>query len=213
MNNRYIEGMKEIKADDSFKRRIINAAVHKNNYTKPSFFFKLKKSIVSVAIICAFVLVMIFLIPHVNDIRNNKNTLSENFVIKAYAADKTPFKVKPHVDFILGKYNPAMSMVPGLPLNISCSKADNIELTASEGRFLLWSPADGIVHNKGKKLKIKSGDTVYWSPYTGTDSSTATLAKSCSIILKAYKNNKELDRSIIKIKSDSDYFYTGRLTE
>jgi len=216
MNNKYINGMNEIKADDSLKIKIINSV--KESKTKHiTRFFVLKKTAALIAVACTFVLVITYGIQYIQNKDNKINqsqstmkTLFPDFVITAYAADETHFTIKPNVDFPLGKYEMTMSSVPGFPLKIVCNGADIIKLTVTDGEFLLWAPPDGKVYNKGKKLEIKSGDTVYWTPLKEINSDSIT--SSCTISIKAFKSNKELGSNTIKIKSENNYSYIGRLS-
>lgn len=217
MNNKYINGMNEIKADDNLKRKIINS-VKQNNSKQSSRFFALRKTTIAIVAACAFAIVIIFGVPYIGSKENNTKqgqsevkTLFNGFTITAYAAGGTPFEIKPNVDFLLGKYQMTMSSVPGFPLKIVCNDADTIKLAVTDGEFLLWSPPSGQVHNKGKELEIKSGDTIYWTPLNETK--TDVITANCAILIKAYKNNKELGNNTIKIESDKDYSYIGKLSE
>ncbi|HZW49399.1 MAG TPA: hypothetical protein VFF80_04615 [Bacillota bacterium] len=207
MNNQYINGMNEIKADDELKKTIINR-VKQNNAKRLSQYFPRRKVISVVAVACLVISVIIFGIPFV---QNRSNRAENAFIITAYAADGTTFKLNPAVDFLLGKYQVTMSSVPGFPLKVLCVAADAIKLTVTDGEFLLWSSSDWKVRNQGKELQIESGETVYWTPLQG--SNTDTLARNCTISLKAYKNNQELGSTTIKIESDDRFTYTGRLSK
>jgi hypothetical protein len=217
MNEKYINGMNEIKADDELKRKIISSGKQSSS-KQVSHFFTLKKAMVVVAAACAFALFISFGLPFV---RNDSNSIKQGpagvtplfagFVITAYAADGTPVEVKPNVDFPLGKYQMTMSSVPGFPVNIVSDNADTIKLTVTDGGLLLWSPPTYKVLYKGKKLDIKSGDTVYWTPMD--EAGSDAIAAKCTLVIKAYKNNEILGGTSIKIASDDNYVYTGRLEE
>jgi hypothetical protein len=216
MNNKYINGMNEIKADDRLKIKIINS-IKECKPKQITHLFVLKKTAALMAVACTFVLVITYGIQYIQNKDNKINqgqstveTLFPGFVITAYAADKTHFTIKPDVDFPLGKYEMTMSSVPGFPLKILCNGADIIKLTVTDGEFLLWAPPAGKVYNKGKELEIKSGDTVYWSPLKEINSHSIT--SSCTISIKAFKNNKEQGSNTIKIESDNNYSYIGRLS-
>lgn len=221
MNNKYINGMNEVKADDNLKRKIINN-IEENNFSEsafaqPSHLFTFKKAVAVIAFVCTFAFVMTLGLPNFKN-NNTKNVPKlgvkkafHDFVITAYAADGTTFNIKPNVEFSLGKYQMTMSSVPGFPLKIVCKDADTIKLTATDGEFLLWAPPNFKVQNKGKELEIKSGDTLYWSPQKSSNSNTA--ASNSTILIKAYKGKKEIGTNSIKIQSDNTYSYVGKLSE
>lgn len=217
MNNKYINGMNEIKADDEFKRKIISN-IKQSNSKKISRFFTSQKVITAVAVACTFAIIILFGVPFIQNgsdtLRKGQSemqSLFDGFAITAYAADGTSIEVRPNVQFPLGKYQMTMSSVPGFPITIACEKADVIKLTATDGEFLLWIPPDWQVYNKGKELAIKSGDTVYWSP--SKEGNTSAIATNCNLVIKGYKNNIELGSNSIKIELDGNYTYTGRLLE
>lgn len=216
MNKKYINGMNEIKADDSLKIKIINS-IKEYKPKQTTHLFVLKKAAALMAVACTFFLVIAFGSQYIQNKDNGINedqstveTIFPGFVITAYAADETHFEIKPNVAFPLGKYEMTMSSVPGFPLKIVCNGTDIIKLTVTDGEFLLWASPDWRVYNKGKELEIKSGDTVYWSPLKEINSDSIT--RSCTISIKAFKNNKELGSNKIKIESDNNYSYIGRLS-
>jgi len=207
MNDQYINGMNEIKAGDELKREIISR-VKQNNANRLSQGFPFRKVISVLTAVCVLITVIVFGIPFV---QNRSNRAEDAFVITAYAADGSAFKLTPAVDFLLGKYQVTMSSVPGFPLKVLCAAADTIQLTVTDGEFLLWSTSDWKVRNQGKELQIESGETVYWTPLQ--ESNTETIARNCTISLKAFKNNQELGSTSIKIESDDHFTYTGRLSK
>lgn len=208
MNREYIDGMNEIKADDELKRKIINSVKQNNSKKTPSFYTKRKTAVIAAA--CLFSLVITFCIPYIHTKNKGTNALFNKIAITAYAADGNPIEVKPNVDFPFGKYSLAINCVPGFPMKIECNDADTFKLTATDGSFILWEPSDGQIKDIGKELEIKSGDTVYWRPI---NPNSDDLADDCTILIKAYKNSKELGRTTIKIETDENFFYTGKLQE
>lgn len=206
MNSEYIDGMNEIKASDDLKRKIINS-VQQNHFKKAPCFYTKRKTIIVAA--CLFALVITFCIPYINTKNKGSNALFDKLVITAYASDGTPIEVKPNVEFPFGKYCLAINCVPGFPIKIECNDADTFKLKATDGSFILWE--HGQIEDIGKELEIKSGDIVYWRPIKG--SNFDDLAADCTILIKAYKTNKELGKNTIKIESDENFFYTGRLLE
>jgi hypothetical protein len=209
--------MNEIKTDDNLKRKIINS-VKEKKFKHNSHFFTQKKAVAGIAVACIFALVMVFAIPFIQNNRDiakqeqsKVQSLFDSFVITAYAADGTPFEIKPNVDFPLGEYQLTMSSAPGFPLKIVCKDADTIKLTVTDGEFLLWTPPDGRVNSKGETLEIKSGDLIYWTPRK--EANPKTIASNCTISINAYKNNKKLGSNSIKIESDNNNSYIGGLAE
>jgi len=215
MNNKYIDGMEEIKADGKLKRKIMHSVKQDKQASR---FFTFKKAVATVAITCTFVLVISFGIPF---IQNNshmeeqgqlkEHSLFDGFVITAYAVDGASIQVKPNVEFTLGKYELTMSNVPGFPVRIVCDKANTIKLTVTDGELLLWTPPDYEVYNKEKVLEIKSGDTIYWSPMSEANSNT--IATDCILEIEAYKDNEKLGSNRMEIKSDNNYTYTAILLD
>lgn len=208
MNQKYIDGMNEIKADNDLKRKIINSVKQNNSKKLPNLFSKRKTAIIAAA--CIFTLVISFCIPYIHTKNQEANALFNKLVITAYAADGTPIEVKPNVEFPFGKYSIAINCVPGFPIKIACNDVDTFKLTATDGSFILWEPSDGQIKDIGKELEIKSGDTVYWRPI---NPDSDDLAADCTILIKAYKSSKELGRTTIKIESGENFIYTGRLAE
>ncbi len=202
--NQYINGMNEIKLGDEQKKEIIRHA--KQGSRKQLFPFK--KAISALAVTCALAAVMIFGIPL---LQNLGNRTANGFMITAYAADGSSYSVERAVEFPLGKYQVTMSSVPGFPLKILYTQADYILLTVSEGELLLWTTPDGRVLAQGKELEIKSGETVYWTPMQAENHEP--MARKCTLLLKAYKDEAEIASNSIQINSDDSFTYTGRLTK
>ncbi|RCW40601.1 hypothetical protein [Paenibacillus prosopidis] len=161
------------------------------------------------AAVCTFILLAMFGFSFLQP--ESDKPLFDGFVITAYAADGTPVEVKPNVGFPLGMYQMTMSRVPGFPINIVSGEADVISLQATDGSFLLWTPPDSKVVDKGKQIDIKSGDTIYWTPTNDDD--FRTIASTSSIEVIAYQNDKELGRRTIEINRKDDYSYSGILVE
>lgn len=217
MNNKYIDGMNEIKADEEFRKKIISS-IQKDNSKQVLHFFTFKKAAAIVGVACSLTLDISFGIPFFQNYshttkqgRNVTQSLFDGFIITTYANVGIPVVVKPNAEFALGKYELTMNSVPGLPVKVVCDEAATIKLTVTDGELLLWKPLDPIVINKGNTLEIKSGDTVYWSPLNETSSNI--LATNCILTMEAYKNNEKLGSNTIKIKSNDNYSYSGRLSE
>lgn len=211
MNNKYIDGMNEIKADEVFKRKIINN-IDQDNFQNNMRAFTFKPIVITMLAICAFTLVTFIGNPFFQSNNTAKQGKKQNaalslfngFEITTYANTETPVEIKPNVEFVIGRYNPIMSNVPGFPLRITCDKAEIIKLTVTDGEFLLW--ANPIVTNKGSTLEIKSGETIYWTPISGKSNSSIP---NCTLTIEAYKNDSKLGSNIINIKSDSNGNYSA----
>lgn len=220
MKNNYINGMNEIKASESLKRKIISKAeesrANTNNFKEPWHPFTIKKSVALIAFVCTFAIVMTLSFPNIKNNSTKQATGSgvnkavNNFTITAYAADGSTVNIKPNVEFSLGGYTPEMNSVPGFPLKIVCKDADTIKLTSTDGEFLLWPYPSREIQHKGKDFNIKSGDTLYWSPIIN---SNTAITNNCTISIKAYKDNKVIGTNSIKIQLDSNNFYVGKLIE
>lgn len=206
--NRYIDGMNEIKASDEMKKSIINDA-KKHHVTGLPHAFVFKKAAALTAAACTIILLAMFGFSFLQP--NSDKLLFDGFVLTVYAEDGTPVEIKPNVGFPLGKYQMTMSSVPGFPINIVSGEADVITLRATDGSLLLWTPPASKVVDKGKQLDIKSGDTVYWTPFR--DGDTKTIASTSAIEVIAYQNDKELGRRMIEINRKEDYSYSGILVE
>lgn len=202
---KYINAMKDIKTSEKLKKRIIKGA-KENNKKCVNFLYSKKK--VTIIITCVMTIIILFLIPYVTYEKNNER---EIFSMLVYAND---IEVKQNVEFLLGKYNLAMSSSPGFPLKVICEKSDYIKLSVDYGDFLLWDPSDtdGKIIYKDKMLQIKSGETVYWSPLIREDNK---LAESCIISISAYRGEQEVKKNVINIKSDNSVLmnYSGILIE
>jgi hypothetical protein len=210
IRTKYVNGMNEIKADDEFKQTIINKASTSAAFPQTvARAFRSKFAMVSVSCMIIFLLAIGGPIFFHNEDKANPTTLFSGFVVTAYAADGAPLEVKPNVDFPLGQYSILMSSVPGFPIKITSQDADKIELRTSEGQVLLWNPSDSIVIPMGKKVTFNSGDTIYWSPLGEGD--PIQVAGESILEVTAYKDLKQLGSSTIKINSEDDNMYKGKL--
>lgn len=210
IRTKYVNGMNEIKADDELKQTIINKARKSTAVPRAiARSFRRKVAIISVSCMMIFLIAIGGPIFLQNEDKANPSTLFSGFVVTTYAADSTPLEVKPNVDFPLGQYSMFMSSVPGFPVTIASKDADKIELRTSEGQLLLWSSTDSVVIPLGKKATIKSGDTIYWSPLVEGD--PIQMVGESILKVTAYKNLKQLGSSTIKIKSEDQNMFKGKL--
>lgn len=99
-------------------------------------------------------------------------------VVKLYAADRPKFKVADHKNgtkvFAYLKqerkyaeiinnysgYTPAMSSIPGLPLEPDAD-IESMTVTCDRGELFLWTEEFGP---RGQSIKVEEKRTVYWSP-------------------------------------------------
>ncbi|MDF2671281.1 MAG: hypothetical protein K0R67_3587 [Paenibacillus sp.] len=217
--NSYRDGMNEIQADEALKEKMIREirASRSSRSKGAAPFPTLRKASVVLGVACILTWIAAFGLPLLQNIGSDPSMPGQarpffsGFVITALAADGTPVEVKPNVTFPLGQYSPLMSSVPGFPIRIVVEEADLIQLRVTDGNLLSWTPPNFQVRNKGRETDIRSGDTIYWSPLTG--SSDSPIATNCTIEIKAFKNNKEMGTRIIEIRSDTKYLYTGKLVE
>lgn len=212
MINNYVDGMKEIKADENLKQKIIYSIKESKNIEAP-IAFRFKKIAAVAAIACTFIIIIIFgLHPFSNLVSTkqapaNNSVIASSLAITAYASDGTSQNMKPNVDILIGKYSLAMSSVPGFPFKVTCAKSNTIKITATSGEFISWTPSNGKIEYRGKSLEIKSGSTIYWSPVAhGND----TVAENCKISIKANNKTSATFESSIQINCDN-YSYTARL--
>jgi hypothetical protein len=204
--NRYIDGMKEIKAGEELKQRMIHNAQQQPLAGKKLAF---KKTAPLLAAVCAVILIAMLGTSIFQP--NDKKAMFASLVITAYAADGTAVEMKPNVELPLGTYSPFMSSVPGFPISIAAEDADSITVKATEGSFLLWTPPASKVIQKGKSVTISSGTIIYWSP--PDDYAAMTLSKKSTVSIIAYQNKKELGRRSIDIQADDSLHYSGLVKE
>lgn len=224
MIDKYVDGMNEIKASNEFKSKMIRnieqTTIKQTSIKQTYFEYKLKKLTLLACTFAFFILLGISFFGNNRFFSWRSTDMDKynlkDFVITAYAADGSTIGVIPNVEFIIGKYQPTMSSVPGFPIKIVCTEIDSIKLTATDGEFLLWNPSNSLIQNKGKEIEIKSGDIVYWSPLNNRNvnalaTNANTLARNATIQIKAYKDKKEKGIKSINIKSDDQYTYTAAL--
>lgn len=170
------------------------------------FISELKRIFVVAGFMTVLVLFAIFF-----SFQNTANTTKQQafadlFAVTVYAADGNPIVVKPDVMFPIGDYRMTNSRAPGFPMLITAAESDGIQVRVTEGSLLLWNPPDYHVYDKGQKLAIETGDTIYWSPLMD-------MAEISRITLIAYKNNQEVGTATIEVSSDDAGVYTGKLLE
>lgn len=218
MKNTYIDGMKEIKADEDLRNKIIRSIdpsyseVNSSSGTRSPF--NTSKKVISIfAVACTLALFAVFGLPYVqpNEGSTQSSTvqsLFSGFMISVYAADGTRAEVRPNVTFPLGTYSMMMSSVPGFPINIVSTEADSIVLQVTDGNLLSWTPPAPQVITLGQEATIQSGGTIYWTPATDNLHGISTTS---TIKIIAYQDHSEIGRSTIHIQSDGMYQYSGIL--
>ncbi|WP_040952235.1 hypothetical protein [Gorillibacterium massiliense] len=208
----YAEGMGEIKADDRLKADLIRRLSQERERMGNTGRYRgtLHRTAYWMAACAVALVIFLFGLPNLQGTEHLSETGRpfHRFVLTAYAADGSSFEIKPQVEFLLGRYSPLMSSVPGFPLKAEAEGADRIEWMASEGNFVLWNPPDYKVYNKGQSVSLRPGETLYWSPL---DEGAQTAAEKSAVTVTAYADGKKVGSAQIEIASDKDYFYKGKL--
>lgn len=108
-------------------------------------------------------------------------------------------------------YSPAMSSVPGFPLEVEL-KIDgetphvfSIKLTVNNGSFLDWGD-DMVVSNLGKTADYK-GKPIYWTPFED-NGKLADRARITVVVLYMEKIGEAESKATINIYKDKDGMYT-----
>ncbi|NMO95038.1 hypothetical protein [Paenibacillus lemnae] len=215
INRKYVSGMNRIQAEKELKDRVITLARSDSGTPSEGYLENIhpvrRRRLRTAAMISAALLFVVMTFALVdNQNGQEQGGLIPSLAITAYAADGMPIEVKPNVDFPLGQYSPTMSSVPGLPLTITAEDADQIELTASGGKFVLWNTTDYKVREQGRTVSVSSGDKVYWSPPLSRHEKQHVLY---TINVDVYLNKEKVGTRIIEItkKDDNKLMYTGRL--
>lgn len=108
-------------------------------------------------------------------------------------------------------YSPAMSSVPGFPLEVDLEidgdtpRVFSIKLTVDNGSFLDWGE-DMVVSNLGKTADYK-GRTIYWTPFEA-DGKLANRARITAVVLYMEKIGEAESRATIIIYKDKNGMYT-----
>ncbi len=120
-------------------------------------------------------------------------------------------EVNLYIDSDLDFYNPAMSSVPGLPLQ-GRVEADGIiqnvryHWTTEYGSFLNWDDS-GVVTELGSDF-FNSGQKVYWSPIASGQGITNEELQ-INLELEDITSAKVLARAVLIIKATDDGFYVN----
>lgn len=208
MKNKYAEAVNEIRASDELKQSIIRQTASDASVTRRSARI-LRRKTAMIAVAAAFVLLLAIGGPlwlRGND-SERPPAWFDGFAVTAYAADGAAIDVKPNAEFPLGRYSMFMSSVPGFPVSVSAEGADRIEIRASAGELLSWSPSDSRVRRQGDRMDLEVGETFYWSPPSETESPAVASAE---LEITAYRQNEKLGKGRIDIESDDEGLYTAK---
>ena len=86
----------------------------------------------------------------------------------------------------IDRYTPAMSSVPGLPIEVSSVEGASVLVTCDDGSLSLWGAAtDSRVVAKGRSYEGRTPVTVYWSPYSGEDAAVDAWPDKAAIEVTA----------------------------
>jgi hypothetical protein len=235
--NRVVSNLKaDSGLEDRLRRKILS--IDDREYATGGLSFK--RQFVTLAMTCAVVLVIVFGIPFVPDVRNtapregadtpaDKVPVFSGFVLTVYAADNTdsvlsptydrdttPVELTPDAEILLPEYSPFMSSVPGLPFTIGYREAGENE-----------AAADSI------NINVDNGEILTWDRKGGTVENKGksysckagetiywsplaegSIAKGGAVItLTAVKNNEEAgtQKFLIKALDDSGTRYSASI--
>jgi len=207
MFDKYKRGMNEININEELRNRVINDIKLNINDNQSKVTKKINKKIF--VFICVFSIILAFSSVCLFNYSSStmKKSLQNVLIITVYAHNDNPTIAEPNVKFLLGKYSPAMSSVPGMPIKIESNNTNEIELSLTKGVFITWNSTDGTIISHGEKTIIRSGEIIYWSPLE--DNSQYTAQESV-ITMKVIIDSKEITNSII-ITSTDEYSYIGKL--
>ena len=117
-----------------------------------------------------------------------------------------PLAVRIGVD----RYTPAMSSVPGLPIEVSSVEGASVHVTCDAGSLSLWGPeTDSRVENHGRSLRMTPPFTAYWSPYSGEDASETAWPDKATIEVTATREGRPSKTRRVDITTAEDGFYAA----
>ncbi len=130
----------------------------------------------------------------------------EELVLTVFSNDWSEITLKPGVETALNEYLASDSSVPGFPLRVACSGADDIQLEVDAGTLFTWGPPDYVADSKGSSYAVQSDDTAYWSPF-GADNK---LVSQCTLTVTARKDDKNVSqkRLILRQAGETGYSIT-----
>lgn len=235
MKSKYGNGMNRIRTGEEFRKAIVRRAVEEGGGTGKTFLFRKtgpqrpnapkcsptalrgpqnRRKAAVFAASCALLLLLAagasIQLPNAGR-ESGSAGFYRNFFLTAYAADGNPIPVSPDAVFPLGRYSLWMSSVPGFPLTLGCTDAQEIRVEVSEGKLLSLDRAASKVMVLGKETAVDPGATLYWSPLP-EGSSPSSPAKNITLELTAYKGGEKLGSSTVEIQTADGVSYTGKLS-
>lgn len=124
--------------------------------------------------------------------------------VTVFSNDWSEVTLKPGVETALNEFLASDSSVPGFPLRVSDTDADDILLSVDAGTLLTWGKPDYVASDKGQEYAVSTGSTVYWSP-VGADGS---LVPQCTLTATARKNGAEAGQARLIIRQTSETGYS-----
>ncbi|MEO3946076.1 hypothetical protein [Gorillibacterium sp. CAU 1737] len=211
--NKYIEGMKEVRLtqeeQEQLERRVVQA-VHgfplRAVWKRPVYRVG---AALSLLLLLTLVLLPIWQKEAPASTSPDSRTASfHGFALTVFAQDGSPVSVQPNATFLLGQYSPAMSIAPGLPIQIAAEGADRIRVETTEGSLLFWEPPVSKVEQQGKSTDVQPGGTVYWSALV--EAEPGPLPTESRLTLTAIRNGEPVGTAEVEITSEG-YLYRGKL--
>lgn len=137
--------------------------------------------------------------------RRGRATPPSGLVIKADGNDLLSQPHKP-----VGAYTPAMSRVPGFPIELSYPNA-KITVTVDRGGILFWGADTGErVLEKGKSVTVGDPCTLYWTPLEGDNTDVSSPTKAVMNI--DFITSGRCAYAEIEFNLESNNFYSAMLT-
>ena len=131
---------------------------------------------------------------------------SETLTVTVFSNDWSKLTLKPGVETPLNEYLASDSDVPGFPLLVTHTDADDIQLAVDAGTLFTWGAPDYVADSKGPEYAAESGDTVYWSPFDADNA----LVPQCTLTVTARQGGAGISqlRLIIRQTSETGYSIT-----
>ncbi len=138
----------------------------------------------------------------------------DGMLTASFLSEETSVVLQPNVNVLLGKYNPLMSSVPGLPFRFNTEEDCEIEVSADKGTLCRWDIQNGMVTPCGKTTSCAKGEILYWSPLAESEESaenTENMEKAV-VTVTATDNGKTIGQQKITIVSN-DFMYSACVGE
>ncbi len=133
--------------------------------------------------------------------------LPQELTLTIFSNNWSEITLKPGVETALNEYLASDSNVPGFPLRVSCSGADDILLSVDAGTLFTWGAPDYVADNKGASYAAASGDTVYWSPFGDGDA----LVPQCTLTVTARSGGTEISQKRLILRQTGETGYSVTL--